>query len=156
MKTKRLREIVDYDPETGILRWKKRNGNIVGSRHSQGYRETRIEGHRCYVHRIIWQYVYGSTPKNQIDHINGDRSDNRLCNLREATQQQNSGNMKIRSNNKTGIKGVCKSRKGNKWLAYIHLNYKTRYLGTFNNPERAHAAYLNAASKAFSEFVRSR
>jgi hypothetical protein len=155
--TERLKELVDYDPDTGIFRWKNTRGRkIIGSAHSQGYREAKIDGHRVYLHRLAWLYIYGSAPERQIDHINGVRSDNRICNLRLATQQQNSGNSRISKNNKSGVKGIVIDKRNGAIRAYIHVDYKTRYLGTFQTREDAHAAYIKAAKEHFSEFARAR
>ena len=158
ISTKRLKQLVSYDPITGIFRWKYTwgraiEGNSVGSAHSQGYIQANIDRHRVFLHRIAWQYVHGVVPKGQIDHINGDRLDNRIVNLRLATQQQNSANMRRRPNNKSGLKGVVRFK--NRWRCYVHVNGKTRYLGTFKSKNEAHSAYVSAAVHHFGKFARA-
>ena len=155
-----LKEFVSYDPETGIFRWIKKTGRKgyigkeVGSKHSRGYKDAKINGKHIFLHRAAWLYMTGSFPVDQIDHKNGDRSDNRWENLREACQQQNSANMKMRKNNKSGLKGVSLYPKGNRWRAFIHIDYKTKYLGSFLSKEEAHAAYIEAAQLKHGEFAR--
>ena len=100
------------------------------------------------MHRLIM----GCPEGYHIDHINGDKLDNRRSNLRTCTRQQNASNMSIRKNNKTGLKGVCKQ--GNSYVAYIKQNYKTIYLGSYKSPEEAAAAYDSAATERFGNFAR--
>lgn len=153
-----IRKLVSYDPDTGSMTWLVTKGRCVkgrevGNPHSCGYRETHIGGHRIYVHRLVWLYHYGKMPGGQIDHINGDRSDNRIKNLRAVTQQQNSANMRMKSNNKSGYKGVTKY--GNRYIAHIHISGKTSYLGSYDTPVAAHGAYARAAQRAFGDYHRS-
>ncbi len=149
-----FKQIFEYDPTSGTLRNKK-SGRLVGWRHSSGYRQFCIGRKKYFIHRMAWLYIHGVMPPEQIDHINGDRSDNRICNLRIATQQQNSGNMKIRSNNKVGFKGVYRVNKSKPFQANIHVNGKTKYLGLFSTAEEAHEAYVRAAKKAFGDYARA-
>jgi len=157
----RLKELTIYDPETGIFRWRKlagykgKIGKIIGSKHSGGYLEAKIDGCRGFLHRFAWFYVTGKWPKNQIDHRNGIKNDNRWSNLREAVQQQNSANQKLRGSNTSGFKGAYFNKKNKKWIANIHLDYKTKYLGSFSSREEAHAAYLAAAIESHGEFARA-
>lgn len=152
-----LKNLVNYDPGSGIVTWKARPrvraGKIVGSIHSAGYLEARIGGCRVYLHRVGWALMTGTWPDGQIDHINGDRNDNRWSNLRLADQQHNSANMKKRANNKCGWKGVV--RRSNRWLAYIHIGGKTHYLGTFSHAVEAHNAYVARAKQEWREFSRA-
>ena len=156
----RLEQFVRYEPTTGLLTWiispggRAKIGATVGSKHSRGYREARIDGCRLFVHQAVWVLMTGSWPSHQIDHINGDRSDNRWGNLRAAMQYQNSANMRRRPSNQSGFKGVVKTNK-NGWTAYIHVSGKTRYLGVFSTPEAASAAYENAAREAWGEYARA-
>lgn len=107
------------------------------------------------MHRLVWLYVHGHMPQ-QIDHINGDRSDNRLCNLREATQSLNNANSARRSNNTSGSKGVCWNSKRNCWQAHIKPPGQKRvYLGRFDKFEDAAAAYERAATVYFGEYARA-
>ena len=154
-----LKEFTEYDPDTGIFRWRKLSGykgfvgKTIGSVHSCGYLEARIAGRRCFLHRAAWLYVTGEMPR-YIDHINGDRTDNRWVNLRNATAQQNGANARVGKNNKSGKKGAHLSERG-VWIANIHVNHKTIYLGSFTNKDEAHEAYVQAANKHFGEFARA-
>jgi len=153
-----LKEYVNYDPTTGIFTWRKKTGKgkigaRVGSKHSCGYLEARIAGHRCFLHRAAWIYVTGNEPK-YIDHINGQRDDNRWDNLREATNQQNVAHrINKNRNNTSGIRGVYFSKKNQKWIANIHFEYKTTYLGSFSTKEEASAARSLAAKTLFGDFA---
>src|SRR5262249_8878082 len=153
----RLRELVDYDPHTGIFIRKitcrgGSAGSIAGKRHCEGYLQLSIDG-RCYfLHRLAWLYVYGEFPSDQIDHINGDRADNRIINLRPATHTENMRNRCRHRNGSSGFKGVYRER--GKWCARITIRAGRRlYLGRFDTPEEAHAAYFAAAQKHFGEFA---
>jgi hypothetical protein len=149
-----LKELLEYDPDTGVLR-NRANGRSIGWRHSAGYRQCMIGKKKYFIHRLAWLYAHGHLPKEQIDHINGDRSDNRICNLRIATQKQNSANMKIRSNNKVGFKGVSRINRSKPFFASIHVDGKTKYLGIFATAEEAHEAYLLAARMYFGDYARA-
>lgn len=148
----RLKELLEYNPDTGIFAWRVRAslhlriGDIAGTLHNDGGLYIGINGKRYYAHRLIWLYVYGRWPENLIDHINHKRTDNRIVNLREATQAENQHN-KIRANkdSHTGFLGVSKRGKG--FNAQIRLNGILKYLGRFKTPELAHAAYLDAKRK---------
>jgi hypothetical protein len=148
----RLRELLSYDSETGVFHWRVSRGRAVagasaGNADSYGYLQTKIYG-RCYLnHRLAWLYVYGEWPDGQIDHINGSRADNRLANLRNVSISVNQQNQRgARVDNRCGLLGV--SRKGNRWQARIsHPGRKDAYLGLFDTPELAHAAYLKAKRK---------
>lgn len=160
ISTERLRSILEYNAETGVFRRKIRAakmdvGSVVGARHSQDYLYARIENRLMFMHRVAWQYVYGSPPVGEIDHINGDRSDNRICNLRLSNRQQNSANTKRRYNNRAGAKGVVIDKRNGSIRAYIHVNSKTKYLGTFETIKDASSAYLKAAKEHFLDFARA-
>jgi HNH endonuclease len=150
----RLKQLVEYDPDTGALR-NRANGRSIGWRHSGGYRQCMMGRKKCFVHRLAWLYVHGVIPVEQIDHINGNRSDNRICNLRIATQKQNSANMKIRSSNKVGLKGVSRINRSKPFFASIHVDGKTKYLGIFATAEEAHEVYLAAAKMYFGDYARA-
>lgn len=103
--------LFNYNPDTGILTWKNPPrssrfiyGAVVGYK-TNGYLQVKLYGMRLYVHRIAWLMVYNDWPTDVIDHINGDRSDNRIANLRVVTNTQNSWNSKMRKNNSSGVKG---------------------------------------------------
>lgn len=162
----KLRSILSYEPETGLFRWTSgvRTGNgamrlppgaVAGTRTSDGYIQIRIEGVLYRAHRLAWLYVHGEWPNAEIDHANRDGTDNRLCNLREATRSQNIANTKRRSSNISGFKGVSWSKNAGRWVAFIRIGGRSKYLGYFDTPESAHAAYVAAAKCSFGEFARA-
>ena len=143
----RLHELLSYDPETGIMRWRVNKGAVragqIAGNLTRGYLQLMVDGHPTVVHRFIWFYVYGKWPDRNIDHIDGNKSNNRLCNLRDVTQAMNIQNeIKPRSNNKSGFLGV-KANRG-LWKAEISVHGKTKFLGRFKTPEEAHQVYLEA------------
>ena len=141
----RLKELLHYDPETGVF---TRNvttnnnahaGDVAGSPHIKGYVQIQVDSHVLLAHRLAWFYTYGEFPHGMLDHHDQDKTNNRMSNLRPVTNKQNLENTKVSSNNKSGFKGVC--AKGSKWLAYITHCYKRIHLGYFDTPEEASAAY---------------
>lgn len=158
----RLHELFHYNPETGVFtrrinRRKWKAGEVVGTL-TKGYYGGYISINVDYViyraHRLAWVYVTGRWPVNGIDHINGDRADNRWANLREANQSQNLGNKQVQKNSQTGVKGVSSAR-GGKYAANLCKNRKRVYLGTFNTIAEAKAAYDAAAMIVHGDFFRS-
>lgn len=154
-----LLRLVSYDPETGILTRKVRTsnrvhvGDAVGTISGNGYRMGRIGGRHAYLHQFAWFYVHGAWPDRDLDHINRDCLDNRISNLRLATESQNLANKKRPSSNTSGFKGVHPKRK--KWCAQIKCEGQRRTLGVFETPEAAHEAYMKAARELFGEFARA-
>jgi len=145
-------EAVNYDPETGVF---SRAGERAGSVMSHGYREISVLGQRFTEHRLAWFYVNGVWPDKFLDHINGDKSDNRICNLREATPSQNAMNQKNKPS-ASGVRGVyfiCGNRP-KPWNARIKLNYRTKSLGYYSTKEEAALVYESAAKKLFGPFYR--
>nr|WP_282097566.1 HNH endonuclease [Luteibacter sp. SG786] len=140
-----------YFPESGEI---LRNGRKCGTVNVHGYRVIRLSDKGCfkflYAHRIAWFMAHGAWPIHDIDHINGDKSDNRLCNLREATRAQNLSNLGKRANNSTGFKGVFKAKM--RWKAQIQIRGKAVYLGQFGTREEASAAYNEASRRLQGEF----
>lgn len=150
----RALEYFNYDPETGELRFRarprsefsapryadhlKRVGTVAGTIESQGYRHVQIDGRVYKAHRIIWLMVYGEWveyPAYEIDHINGDRADNRLANLRKVTKSGNQRNAGQRVNNTSGVHGV--NMKQGRWVARIWNGPRHVYLGSFKTLEEA-------------------
>jgi hypothetical protein len=159
LTAERLRELVYYDPETGIFIRKvatgyTKVGDVVGYKDTYGYLECFVGNKSFKAHRLAWVYMTGEFPKDQIDHVNGIKDDNRWCNLREATSRQNLANTKRYKNNSSGRKGVYRDKHG-KYIASIVVNYKRIYLGYFQDLEDAHEAYKDAAIKYFGEFANS-
>lgn len=151
-----------YDPETGIFLRKgnsRSNGRgTAGTICKNGYIHIMIGPMMLKAHRLAWFIVHGAWPIGMLDHINGDRSDNRICNLRPVTSSQNKANGERYVTNKSGYKGVIyrpDARGSKKWRAQITVNYKRIALGYFHTAEQASAAYQIAACKHFGEFARS-
>lgn len=148
-----LKEHLDYDPDTGVFTWVKptmkriESGELAGCLNDQGYMNIQIFKRKYGAHRLAWLYIYGHLPKNHIDHINGNTSDNRVCNLREATYAQNNQNTCLRKNNTSGYFGVHLHKKTNKWRATIKFDKKYIHLGLYFTPEEAHQAYVAAKAK---------
>ena len=157
-----LKEILDYDPDTGIFRWK-----IQMAKHTPA---GKIAGGKCYdtksknptrvsiqiskkpycAHRLAWLYAFGKFPENFIDHIDGNPFNNKINNLRECTDAQNAQNKrKPPSNSSTGFLGVCSRKYG--FHAHIQKNGKHIFIGSFKTPEEAHQAYL-AKKRELHEF----
>lgn len=136
----RLKELLSYDPETGVFRWKVDRRKVkAGTRAgalTKGYIVISVDGKKYKAHRLAWLYTYGCWPTNEIDHVNRVKDDNRLCNLRDVTRQQQQFNR--------GVKGYSWYKRDRKWQAQIKLNGILRYLGLFDTPEEANAAYLAA------------
>ncbi len=156
----RLLEALSYSPKTGVFKWRIspnrriRVGNIAGSSNSAGYLLIMIDNDRYRAHRLAWLYVHDEWSLDDIDHINGDPSDNRLSNLRLATRSQNMANARKPITNTSGFKGVYYDRSRGKWAANIWKDKKNFYLGRYSTLQEAHAAYVNASKKHFGEFAR--
>lgn len=149
-----------YDPETGHLFWiispngKVPAGSRAGKLRSDGYIVVGLFGRRFYGHRLVFFIAHGRWPDGETDHESGVRNINKIENLRDATKSQNGGNHKIRSDNRSGFKGVTFQKSHRLWRARITVSCKRRWLGYFKTPEEAHAAYAIAAKEAFSDFHR--
>ena len=154
-----LKELLSYDPETGIFTWLKavsksvRVGSIAGSFDKKGYIRIGLLRRRYSAHRLAFLYMTGSFPPNDTDHINGVRNDNRWINLRQATNSENQRNQGKPITNTSGYKGVSWNKRAKKWLAKIkHMNHDI-HLGYFDSPEAAHQAYIEAAEKLHGDFA---
>lgn len=171
-----VRSLLAYDPTTGIITWTgpksnnnlRRAGDVQGTLGTTtGYLHVRL-GERyfgkrnLYCHRVAWALYYGEWPANYIDHINGDKTDNRIDNLRSATKRENKYNSRVRADSRIGLKGVSyvpKGRNGSAkskpYRAQIVANGQRYRLGDFKTAEEAHAAYCAAAARLHGEFART-
>lgn len=152
----RLLELLVYDPLTGLFTNRiDRNarapaGDIAGDPTGTGYWRIQIDKRRYQAHRLAWLYVHGYFPDVQIDHRNGDRMDNRLDNLRLATNKQNHENVALRSDNGSGHRGVHWSKTRNKWVVQIgHMN-KQHHVGIFTSLDDAVVASRKARDAHFT------
>jgi hypothetical protein len=143
-----------FDYKDGVLTWKqgRKKGRVAGSLKPTGYIVVEINDKGVMAHRIIWSMHNGSFD-GQVDHINGNRSDNRIENLRLATVLQNSWNRKNNKNNKTGVKGVHQIKATNNYQARICIGNKRLVLGTFDDLELAELAVSEARNKYHGEFA---
>jgi HNH endonuclease/AP2 domain len=157
---KSLKGIINYNPDTGIFTRIKttrnvKSGDVAGHLTIHGYIAICVGGRKYSAHRLAWLYMTGEWPKDQIDHINCVRNDNRFVNLREATNSANQQNIKNpRSDNKSGLLGAFFDPKSNKYTSRIKINKKRFYIGTFNTANEAHQAYLNAKSEHHPFFMK--
>lgn len=145
----RLRELLLYDPRSGEFFYRVRTtnsvcvGDIAGTIHRTGYRMICIDRRKYLAHRLVWLYVNGEWPRHQVDHIDGDKLNNRITNLRDVSVTVNQQNQrKAGRRNKTGFLGVTLN--GGRFKATIVIDGKQKYLGSYAKPEIAHAAYLDA------------
>lgn len=142
LSLQRMREVIACDPTAGLLSWKA-SGKVAGCRRRDGYLAVRIDRRLYLAHRLVWLYARGEWPAEHIDHINGDRSDNRIENLRDVSPHVNSQNRRtVRKETQSTYLGVWKNHKG--WQAVLTVAGARRCLGTFKTPEEAHAAYVAA------------
>jgi hypothetical protein len=144
--------LLRYEAETGQFYWRERRspkarvGALAGSVDAYGYRCIKIQGRHYKAHRFAWLFAYGIFPKHQLDHINGDKLDNRLSNLREATNAENHQNLReANKDSSSGLLGACKA--GARWRAKIVVDGRFIQLGSFGSAREAHSAYLRAKKK---------
>lgn len=175
-----LKQLIDYNPETGVLLWLDRtyssfaagrysreatgkawNTRYAGSpalahANNEGYLMGNLYGRRVSSHRVAWAIYYGEWPQEgvEIDHINGVKSDNRICNLRIATRCENRQNIGIQKNNTSGAKGVSWSKCNGSWRVRVMVGKKSRHIGYYADFEEAIQARQDAADKLHGEFVR--
>lgn len=174
-----LRECLDYDPRTGVFRWRARpeshftdpRVHTRWNRHKAGARAFVTENAKGYLRacmtydgreieimaqRAAWALMTGEYPEELVDHKNTIRTDNRWRNLRSATQSQQNMNRRVNATATSGLKGAvpCSTQAG-KWRSQIMIDGKSKHLGRFESAEAAHAAYVAAAAATFDEFARA-
>ena len=156
----RLKELLNYNPETGKFKWLTRRGcksadstagNIQISENNRIV--IRIDGQLYFAHRLAWLYMAGEWPESDIDHKDMDASNNKWNNLRLANKQNNGANRGKNKNNTSGYKGVTWAKRNKKWAARIMVDRKNISLGFFHDPEVAQEAYKKASKKYFGEFA---
>jgi hypothetical protein len=150
LTAQRLRELLHYDPETGVFRWLvTKGGRAAGTTagfKTKGYTQIGVSGKTYLAHRLAFFYVTGEWPTHEIDHINRNSGDNRWANLRPANRAENMQNQGVARDSKTGVKGVTWHTAGKKWCANIRHQGKLHYLGLFDDIAGAAAAYADAAA----------
>lgn len=148
-----LKSILSYDELTGDFAWlvcKGRGvkvGMIAGRKGNDGYVGIGMDGKKYPAHILAWVYSYGSIPDGQIDHINHNRSDNRLDNLRDVTRKENQRNRTLNKNNTSGFCGITKTTKSERWQVQVGINGKSVYVGCFKSKDEA----VKARDKAYKE-----
>jgi hypothetical protein len=158
LTAERLRELLSYDPETGVFTWRVRiRGNVhpgmaSASSRRRGYARVKVDGHAYAAHRLAWLYVYGEWPAGFIDHKNRDRADNRISNLRIATLSQNQHNRGASRLSSTGVKGVYLDRKRGGYQVSLAVNYKSVYIGRCKTIAEGAELYRAAVSKHHRDF----
>lgn len=158
----RLQDVLDYNPITGSFSWKEPPhpsasnisiGGVAGAVENNGYIRICIDRERHQAHRLAWLYVHGHWPESKLDHIDTNKVNNAISNLRLASPSQNSANRKVGSDNKLGIKGVRLHECG-RYVARIMVRGEAKYLGLYPTKEAAFSAYEEAAVSAFGEYAR--
>lgn len=154
----RIREVLHYDEPTGNLLWKITKsatapaGSIAGSLNAKGHVNIQIDKTLTTAHQIVFLLHHGYLPA-EIDHIDRDKTNNRIANLRPCTSSQNKGNIALLRNNVSGYRGVSLNKRSGKYHAQIKINGKQTYIGRFVLPEDAARAYNTAAMEHFGEFA---
>lgn len=154
-----LKELLSYNPDTGVFIWLKSYNNAVTGKQAKtkgrnGYIDIKIKGVRYYAHRLAWLYMTGEQPKNVIDHIDRDKTNNKFNNLRDVSVKENINNqIKPNANNSTGVRGVMPYING--YSSQISVNGKNIHLGVFKSIEDAEAAYI-CAKNIFAPLPRKR
>lgn len=153
LTAERLGEVLAYEPDTGIFRWRIRPSNrvkvgaVAGRSNGNGYTRICIDGVNHYAHRLAWLAVHGKHPAGEVDHSNGNRADNRIANLRVGTHAQNAQNQPLRVTNTSGRHGVSWSKPHGKWAAYIVKAGRKSHLGLFDCIVKAGEAYMAAKAR---------
>lgn len=163
LSKKDIEKYLSYDPKTGRIDRKTINtpgnqryiGQEAGWIESKGYRAIMVCGKIYKAHRIAWLFLTGEWPEHQIDHINGNKSDNREINLRPATGYENQRNRGMLRTNSSGFKGVHLNKRRQKWVASIRTGNGQKHLGYFNSAEDASRAYYAAAQEYHGNFAKA-
>lgn len=157
-----LKDLIEYEPDTGIFRWKKsraghaKAGAEAGSVNAHGYINIQISGKDYRAHRLAYLISGFNIDGIQVDHINGIKTDNRLCNLRAADRFQNHQNMKLSKANTSGTKGVVFNKASGKWIVQIRAFGKRHIIGYFDHKDEAAAAASKAREELHGEYARHR
>lgn len=144
LTAQRLRELVHYDPATGAMT-RHSTGATLATKMPQGHLRGSVDGVEYLLHRLAWLYMTGEWPSGEIDHIDGDGSNNRWANLRDTTKRTNQQNRRrANKNSKSGLLGASWRKDRGHWTARILVGKRYMYLGRFETAEEAHAAYVEA------------
>ena len=159
MDQARLKQLLRYIPETGQFVWIISRGTagcgrVAGNIDKKGYRQIMIDGRSYFAHRLAWLYHYGTWPEKHIDHIDCDKDNNKISNIRLATNGQNRANARY-LRNPGRLKGTYYQKPLGRWQAQIAHNKQSYYLGLFDTEAEAHAAYMEAAVRLHGEFARA-
>jgi len=152
IEVERLRSLLRYEPESGLLYWNvtggsRQAGSVAGTLRKQGYVNVCIGGRFYRAHRVAFALHHGRWPLGEIDHLNRVRNDNRICNLRECTKSENGRNKSVYKNTASGIRGVGWDRQRNKWKASLYQEGKKISLGRFSTAEEAEQCVIAATNK---------
>lgn len=156
----RLQELFTYDNGCLHFRTKSFAQGVVGARagfarKKDKYRQLKVDGKAYLEHRVIWLYHHGHWPDKDLDHINGVRDDNRICNLRLATRAENNRNTCIRSTNRSGVKNVCYDTESRKWLVSLRIAGRQAKIGRFHDLELAALVATEYRDRAHGSFARA-
>ena len=151
-----LKTVLDYDSNTGVFTHRTTRspkafpGAKAGRINTNGHRQIGLDGERYMAHRLAWFWVHGIWPSDEIDHINGNRDDNRIRNLRSATRKQNMENQALHCNNASGFRGISWHKANEKWTAYVNHNGKRFYLGIYSSVTEAVAVVRAKRDELFT------
>lgn len=158
---RRLERLLDYDCTTGVFRWRvtrspgAKRGSVAGRLNAKGYLIIGVDGNRYMAHRLAWFYVYGVWPESELDHVNGNRSDNRVRNLRQCSRSENLQNACTRRDSQSGVKGVRWHQSKQRWQPRVKHQGKQLYLGYYRDMEFADLVAREARDKYHGEYARN-